>query len=303
MHTPHISIVIATRNGAKTIGKVLQGYLQFGSVPYSLIVVDNGSDDNTVDIVREFMGRLPLRILHEDRAGKNRALNRALEETEGSFIIFSDDDAVPQPGFLSAWMRAVYEHEDFDLFGGTVEIEFPHETPPWLVALRSRFPELYAQNLEVEGPIPATGVFGPNMAVRSSVFRNGSCFNENIGPDGGKLHYGMGSETEFCMRMEAQGHRAWFAAEPRVHHLVRPNQMTREFVFTRAYRHGLGVGIRRSTAVDSAAPARSPSFRALVKDSALELASRLPVRNLPDKALWQLQWRKGFRDGLGQALI
>jgi hypothetical protein len=52
----------------------------------------------------------------------------------------------------------------------------------------------------------------------------------------------MGGETELLRRLSAAGHRAWFAADARVRHIVRPEQLTEAWILERAYRYGLGEG-------------------------------------------------------------
>lgn len=75
------------------------------------------------------------------------------------------------------------------------------------------------------------------MAVRRSVFDTGVKFSGDIGPDGSGT-YIMGSETEFCRRLESQGVKAWFCADAKVEHLVRKNQLSTEWILQRFFRFG-----------------------------------------------------------------
>lgn len=297
-----MTVVLASHNGAGTLPRVLDGYATLeASFAWNMIVVDNASTDGTADIVKEYASRLPVTLLSEDEPGKNKALNKAVEQELGAFVIFTDDDAVPEEGFLSAWQETAKRATEYDLFGARIDAEFLQPPPSWLNAVQAHFPEIYATNDREEGPIRAADIFGPNMAVRRRVLDNGHRFDESIGPTARNANYGMGSETEFCTRMERQGYRAWFTSGPRVRHLVRPNQMTREFVFRRAYRHGLGFGMRSTMANRDAAagdgPGR-PSLRAKILDIALDVGASVPLGSVSDRSNWQRSWRKGFRDGL-----
>ena len=76
------------------------------------------------------------------------------------------------------------------------------EPPEWLLSEVPLGPVYAVTNPAwTEGPIQAYSVWGPNMAVRQSVFSAGHRFDERIGPDG-TTTYAMGSETEFTMRLE-----------------------------------------------------------------------------------------------------
>jgi glycosyltransferase involved in cell wall biosynthesis len=297
-----MTVVLASHNGAGTLPRVLDGYAALGtSFAWNMIVVDNASTDGTAEIVESYASRLPVTLLSEEQPGKNRALNKAIEQELGAFVIFTDDDAVPEEGFLSAWRETARNAAEYDLFGARIDAEFLQPPPSWLSSVQAHFPEIYATNDRAEGSIQAADIFGPNMAVRRRVLDSGHRFDEGIGPTARNANYGMGSETEFCTRMESQGYRAWFTRGPRVRHLVRPNQMTREFVFRRAYRHGLGFGMRTATANrhDAAGDGTTrQSVRAKILDMALDLGASVPVGPVSDRSNWQRSWRKGFRDGL-----
>ena len=70
---------------------------------WRLIAVDNASTDGTGDLMRSYADRLPIVVLHEPQAGKNRALNRAIEVAEGDFYVFTDDDVLVGENWLAAW--------------------------------------------------------------------------------------------------------------------------------------------------------------------------------------------------------
>lgn len=84
------------------------------------------------------------------------------------------------------------------------------------------------------------------MAVCAPGFRSGVRFDPRAGPDGSKA-YPMGSETERMERLNAAGHRAWFAERACVRHMFRPSQMDAQRAVKRAFRHGRGVGRRRQS--------------------------------------------------------
>jgi glycosyltransferase involved in cell wall biosynthesis len=241
-----LTVLIATHNGARTLPHVLQGYQQLLAVSggWKLVIVNNASTDGTRETVRQFESSLPLTYCEESQPGKNRALLTGLHEAEGDLFVFSDDDATPDPGWLSALRRAADERLDYDIFAGAIRPRWEVDPKPWV---------LEAVNLAVcytitdpklpAGPISPKLVWGPNMAVRQRVFDRGYRFDPGVGPSG--TNYAMGSETDFTVRLVEAGFKAWFCPEAVVHHFIRAYQLDRKWILGRAVRFGRGTYRRR----------------------------------------------------------
>lgn len=290
-----LTVLFATRNGAAVLPRTLEGYCRMDkpSRGWKMVAVDNGSEDSALDILASFAGRLPLEACSEQIPGKNRALNRGLSACEGALTIITDDDAVPDPAFLQAWCKFLDGRLDYDLFGGSIDLLFEASPPKWQLGM-SQLDMMFAVRDLSEGPISADAIFGPNMAVRRSIFDAGFRFNENIGPNGSDPDYPMGSETEFCCRVAQGGAKAWFAKEPRVGHIVRASQLTRNAWVRRAYRHGRGVA-RRAWESGQTAPSRSP-MRERLSHLRHSLQMFFPLPRQRYNSLWAYHWRRGFRD-------
>ena len=167
---------------------------------------------------------------------------------------------------------------------------FEQEPPGWLRKYRPNFPELYAITDHAEGPIAAERIFGPNMALRGSILAKGVRFNGDIGPNATEAEYPMGSETEFCQRAAEHISAApWFAAKPRVQHLVRPFQMTKDYVGQRAYRHGRGTAMRQSIA-----QADQVAFYTSLKSRLFTALTGLAGSAQIGRFWWTYNWRRGF---------
>ena len=71
------TVLFATRNGERVLPRTLEGYCRTEKPPQSwkMVIVDNGSDDRTADILASFRKRLPLETLQQSNPGKNCALN------------------------------------------------------------------------------------------------------------------------------------------------------------------------------------------------------------------------------------
>lgn len=97
------SIIIPTFNGAARIGNCLDALLgQSRDRNVEVIVVDDGSTDNTTSAVARYPG---VRLISQANAGPAAARNRGAEEARGEIILFTDDDCVPTPGWLDAMLK------------------------------------------------------------------------------------------------------------------------------------------------------------------------------------------------------
>ena len=292
-----LTVLCATRNGEQVLPRTLEAYCRVEAPLHSwkMVIVDNGSNDSTPAILESFKKRLPLELLGQPIAGKSRALNCGLNALEGGLAIITDDDAIPNSSFLTAWSKYLDKKHDYELFGGSIDPLFEVSPPKWILkSKRNQFDFMYAARDLDEGPIAADQIFGPNMAVRSSVFERGFRFKENIGADGSDPNYPMGEETEFCCRVALSGAKAWFAKEPRVQHVVRRYQLASSYWAKRAYQHGRGV------AQQAWERGRTRRRGALLRLK-LEQLSQLPQMASPFalqrfNGICEYHWRRGFRD-------
>ena len=241
-HEPAVTVLLATRNGEAVLPRTLAGYRLMQRTPaaWQMLIVDNGSTDATPSIVERFRGELPIEMLRQPTAGKSRALNTAIPRLRGRLIVVTDDDAIPHPSFLAAWTRYLDSKQEFELFGGSVTPIFDSPPPRWMLKMRQRFAFMFSERDLPEGEMDPGAIYGPNMAVRISVFDRGFRFDENMGPNALDPAYPMGDETEFCRRVASLGARSWFASEPRVDHIARSGQLRTSAWVERAYRTGRG---------------------------------------------------------------
>ena len=77
-----------------------------------MVVVDDGSSDETKDIVMSFVDKLPLRYFYQENAGLAAAKNSAIEAANGPIVVFRDDDDLASPRLLEEHLRTHNRYPD-----------------------------------------------------------------------------------------------------------------------------------------------------------------------------------------------
>jgi glycosyltransferase involved in cell wall biosynthesis len=100
-----ISVIITTFNRPDALASVLEGYLAQSDCQFDLIVADDGSSEETKELVLTYGKRAVFPVAYvwqEDRGFRAGAIrNKALMKTRADYIIFSDGDCIPLPDFVA----------------------------------------------------------------------------------------------------------------------------------------------------------------------------------------------------------
>jgi GT2 family glycosyltransferase len=110
---PFISVVVCTYNGARTLRSCLEGVRRLSYPGFEIIVVDDGSKDNSATIAEEFS----VRLLRIPNGGLSNARNVGWQAARGDIVAFLDDDASPDPDWLQ-YLASTFKHSDFVGLGG-----------------------------------------------------------------------------------------------------------------------------------------------------------------------------------------
>ena len=87
---PQVSVIIPTYNRAHVLGEAIESVLSQTYDDLELIVVDDGSQDGTRDVVASYSSRLT--YLYQENRGVSTARNRGIEQSRGSYLSFLDSD-------------------------------------------------------------------------------------------------------------------------------------------------------------------------------------------------------------------
>ncbi len=236
------SILIATRNRAELLERTLSSLRQQDSSSFSweVIVVDNGSSDDTPQVLARLAKEwpeFPLVALREERPGKSMALNLGISQAKGKLLLFTDDDIVPVRRWVANLLGAAERATDFGIFCGPIIPDFPQKAPWWLsitpmtAAPYGRFTPMQVEEETLTAGLP----FGGNFAVRSSVLKD-TRFDAELGPKGAL--WLNGEDTDLLERLTSKGERVLFVPSAGVRHFVSEQQIGFKWIAKRTFTMG-----------------------------------------------------------------
>ena len=111
---PTVSVIIPTYNRAHLIGKAVKSVLSQTYQDFEVIVVDDGSTDNTGEIVKSFNNFIIRYISYSDNRGVSAARNTGIKNCQGEYIAFLDSDDEWLPEKLNKQMK-IFESESSEV--------------------------------------------------------------------------------------------------------------------------------------------------------------------------------------------
>lgn len=237
------TVAICTRNRAISLKRTLCS-LESALKPnceWELLVVDNGSTDDTRAIVAEFAGRLPIEYQMEQRAGLSNARNRAVACARGDYVIWTDDDVLVEQTWLTAYVDAFKRWPDVSIFGGRIVPVLVEPSVGWFASvmpllaspLGARDLGANPVSMAVEGNLLP---YGANFAIRSSELRQFP-FDPRLGVAPGRRL--LSEETEVIKAMLAKGFRGVWFPECGIQHIISRDQQTARHIAN--YYEGYGA--------------------------------------------------------------
>ncbi len=176
-----ISIVVSTCDRSGSLSRLLNS-VEHLTVPkelrWELLLVDNSSVDSTRELIASYMRRNAGRIkyIFEKKRGKSRALNKAVVQARGEILIFTDDDCLADPGWVSAILDEYAADPDLSVLGGRVELKDERDKAVTVVLQKDR--DLFSPDRLFFYPL----IIGCNMAFKKKVFEAIGLFDTGLGP-------------------------------------------------------------------------------------------------------------------------
>lgn len=117
-HTENVDIVVCIHNAYDDVRRCLDAVLRHTAPPYRLILVDDGSQPETADYVRDFAVSQGLMLIRNDEAkGYTLAANQGLRASTGDFVVLLNSDTIVTPGWLDRMVRCFRSDERIGVVG------------------------------------------------------------------------------------------------------------------------------------------------------------------------------------------
>jgi glucosyl-dolichyl phosphate glucuronosyltransferase len=198
-----------------------------------MIVVDNGSTDDSAEVASSFVDRLPIRVVHEAEPGLSRARNAAVRAARGEYVVWTDDDCVVDGQWLTAYVDAFDRWPSAAVFGGPIVPQFEGSPPEWLTRIAAVVGTAYAARdlgneptaLDVrENRVP----FGANYAVRAIEQRENT-YDNRLGR-GADLPIAVGEESVLLEGLLNAGAAGRWVPGARVTHCIPDSRQTVQYL-------------------------------------------------------------------------
>jgi O-antigen biosynthesis protein len=199
-HLPFFSVIVCSYNGSATIKDTMEGLMRLRYPNYEVIVVNDGSKDNLVEIV----SRYPVKLITTSNCGLSSARNTGMYNAKGEILAYIDDDAYPDEHWLH-YLAYAYNNSTHGAMGGPNII--PAEDGPiaTCVANAPGGPVHVLETDEIAEHVP-----GCNLSVRKDVLMKIGGFDP--------IYRCAGDDVDVCWRIQEAGYTIGFHPSALVWH-------------------------------------------------------------------------------------
>jgi GT2 family glycosyltransferase len=205
---PRVSVVVCTYNGGRTLGECLRSLSALNYPDLEIIVVDDGSTDNTGEVLSQFRG---VRAIRQTNQGLSHARNVGLHAATGAIVAYTDSDCYADPDWITHLVDQL-QRTSAAAVGG------PNLAPEdgWLAACVAASPGQPTHILETDQE--AEHIPGCNMAFRREALMAIGGFDEQ--------YRKAGDDVDICWRLQHAGRWITFAPAAFVWHHRRQSPLT-----------------------------------------------------------------------------
>lgn len=226
----HISVCVCTYKRPQFLKQLLEKLSDQetgGLFSYSVVVTDNDQAQSAGMLVAEMAGKLAISIKYCVEPQQNIALarNKAIENSDGDFVAFIDDDEFPTPRWLLTLFNACRQ---FSADGalGPVKPFFDREAPQWIIKSGLYDRPTYGTGLVIDGSKGRTG----NVLLKREVFAEGEQWF--------RPEFRTGEDQDFFTRAIEKGRVFVWCDEAVAFEIVPPIRWSRSFLLKRALLRG-----------------------------------------------------------------
>lgn len=243
---PKISVILPSFNGADTLERTLSELRSLAIPPggAEFILVDNGSTDGTIELMRSASGSLGACVICEARRGKSFALNTGIAAAKGELLLFLDDDVLPAQECLLHYVAAAERHPKAGVFAGQIRPAWTGTPPAWLQYLTDVGRSWGCTPVGMsEQELAFHQIKGANLMVRRAAL-GGLRFDVDRLNFTATRRQGGSEDTALAKEISTLGHAIVYLPSACVYHIIQPSEMTIGAVFRRYMRIGMSVAYR-----------------------------------------------------------
>jgi glucosyl-dolichyl phosphate glucuronosyltransferase len=243
-----LSVIIPTRNRYKFLDGVLLSLTKqtYNAELFEVIVIDNGSTDNTKEIYESYKDRiLNLQYHYDATPGLHVGRHLGLKVARSDILVYADDDIEAFPTWLEGITEA-FQHKDVVLVGGKNLPKFEIEPPDWILEMWKKDQKGnrvlgHLSILDLGDEIKCVSpyqVFGCNFSIRKDILLEAGGFHPDAMPQD-LIRYRGDGESHVSRYILEKGYITLYQPKASVYHLVPSSRLTEEYFSQRAYNQGI----------------------------------------------------------------
>jgi glycosyltransferase involved in cell wall biosynthesis len=244
-----ISLIIPTRNRADLLNGTLKSILNqdISFSEFEIIVSDNGSNDNTAEIINKYKDQLVnLRKIYVSEPGLHNARHAGVKVAKGNILVFADDDIEALPTWLSS-INETFKDSEVVMVGGNNYPLFLQPAPVWLKQMWKKktfgghrfIPELSICEFNPNTKrISPSVIWGCNFSIRKNILLEAGGFH----PDGmpkNLIKFRGDGETHISKYVSDKNLICMFNKGASIFHKVTAERMTIEYFYERSFNQGI----------------------------------------------------------------
>ena len=167
------SVIIPLYNKAPYVAKAIESVLAQTFSDYELVIVDDGSKDDSARIAAKTIeGRTNCRLIHQENAGVSMARNNGVASSHGEYLCFLDADDWWEPTFLEEMSKMIEEYPDAGIYGTnyTIVNETKHKTRVAKIGVADGFKKGYINYCQAYAKTMYMPLFTGAVCIPRQVF-------------------------------------------------------------------------------------------------------------------------------------
>lgn len=229
-----LSVIICCYNSADRLFdtlKALSNQTLLSDIDWEIIIVNNNSKDNTVNVCISACKQLNInnyRIIDEPKPGLSNARKAGVQTSRFNFLVFCDDDNWLCPDYLSIVHKAFEDIPSAGILGGWSEPAFPENAtiPDWFNQIRGC---MAIGGRPDQSIVEVDFVWGAGMAIRRDLAKQ--VFNEGLtlsDREGNNLV--AGGDVEICEKVKEKGYKIFKLLNLKFFHFVPSERLIWEYL-------------------------------------------------------------------------